>query len=68
MQELTFDEIDAISGALKPSEGLGAVSGVLWGAAEVSALSPGGQGVAAFLGLGAGIIAAGAGISLLTGN
>ena len=41
MQELTFDEIDAISGAVKPSEGLGAVSGVLWGAAEVSALIPG---------------------------
>ncbi|MES2297196.1 MAG: hypothetical protein V4582_09140 [Pseudomonadota bacterium] len=68
MQELNMMEIDAISGAIKASEGMGAVSGILWGAAEIAAVIPGGQAVGAFLGLGAGIVAAGAGIALLCGE
>jgi hypothetical protein len=68
MQQLSLVEVDAVSGALKPSEGMGAVSGMLWAAAEISFLVPGGQAASAFLGLGAGIIAGGAGIALLLGQ
>lgn len=67
MQELSMFEIDEVNGAIKPSEGLGAVSGILWAGAEVTAFIPGAQGVSAFLGLGAGILAGGAGLSLLLG-
>ncbi|MFZ6676211.1 hypothetical protein [Undibacterium sp. Xuan67W] len=67
MQELSMLEIDEVSGA-KASEGMSAVSGILWGAAVVAELIPGGQAVGAFLGLGAGIVAAGAGLAYLTGN
>lgn len=55
-QELTMDEVMEVSGA-DMAGNFAAVSGILWTGAEVTAGIPGAQGVSAFLGLGAGIMA-----------
>lgn len=66
MQELSFDQIDMVSGAWSWGDtavAAGAISGVAWGIAEVAAIIPGGQGIAAGAGLVAGVAGAVAGVS-----
>ena len=66
MRELSIDEIDLISGngtATTVAVVAGAISGVAWGVAEVAAIVPGGQGVAAVAGVVAGVSGAVAGVA-----
>lgn len=66
--ELNFEQVMDVSGGMTTSTFFGAASGIIWTGAETAALIPGGQGVSAFLGLGAGIFAGIAGIAALAGD